>query len=657
MPQQYSITLASAPTSGAASTGTTGFDVISGLSHAITTSKMPGDIGSGVLLAAVNTICSFRLGPVSGGNAPFAADAYVDIGFKMRARVELPGSLPADFTINAHQMLDMNAPGFILYMSNYAGGLKIYLAQFSSGTNYQPIFDSIPYGEWMDIRLRVKRAASGVAELFINGALVGTVTGNFASLGQTMNWNFPALAGCAFEFAGPFYQWSGTDCQVDLRTDLQDPQDEITRYFVPNGDSRIHPDNRADGRDAYVTTVSGSPAYAYNTVSSGGNNPRQGFVTVTGAASVERRVYEGELQFNEGWAGLYLPMLYMPAGTTGTLSLYRDSRLLTQLALGNDLVSVDSVGVATFGAATRNGMAVLVGQSGELDVITANQSTTSVATPYISVANLPSWSRLGIRQPPNRWQFDTTIGASGFQMCGAILFNTLRVTGADSMVNGLATLTPLAAPDFQVGANIAASRYVNEVLAVPGVRPWAVARGGGRHCGFNLGRAGQTYAQWVTNVLTPLNNVRGGVKLCIFEGGINDIAGVTTLAGARTAIDTIASCDAQVLAWSKAKPGRSVVIGTIIERSLSTHWSGAPATGIVGVRLSAIRQANINRRAIFAQSNGTRHAFIDVGAIVRPENQAAMIDTGNPPHTTIAGSDLYFTTMVSGEASIRFARN
>lgn len=656
MPNQIKSTLAGAPTTGAASAGTAELAVVTGLTHSVTTSRLSGDIGSGVLVSGVGAACTFRIGPATGGTAPFAADEYCTISFKVRARVELPGSLPADSTINGHQLMGLNSPGFILYLTNIMSGLRFYLAQFVTGANYQPVYDSIPYGEWLEITLRIKKSAQGCAELFVNGANTSTVTGDFSALGATLLWNWPALAGCAWEFAGNFEQWSGTDYPIGLKNDVRDPLDEIQRYFVVYGDSRIHPDNVASGRDALVTTVSGSPAYTYQAVSTGGNNPRQAYVTVTGSGAVERRVYEGELDFSEGWAGLYFPMLYLPSGTTAFLDLYRDSYLLRRLELRNDAIYCNSAPVVTFSSAARNGLAIMVGQSGELDVIAADQTTTSVASPYVYTRAVQGWNQ-SYRYPPNRWQLETTLGASGFQACGAVFFNTLRVTGVDSMVAGLAFATPIPAPGYQVGSNITAARYLNEVLAIPGIRPFSVSRSGGRHCAFNLGRSGQTYAQWITNVVTPLSAIRGGVKLAIYEGGINDIGGVATLADAKTAVDNIANCDRQVLAWSKAKPGRRVVIGSIIERSLSTHWALSPANSVVGARLSAIRQANINRRAIFAPTVGARHAFIDVGGMIRPENHAAMIDTANPPHFTTAGCDLYYSNFSAGETAVTFDRN
>lgn len=647
------------PTSGAATggPGTSGLSVCSGFTHQLTTNRMSGAKSSSVLAGAIGTTCGFRIGGVSGAGALFDADPWATIRFKMRPRIELPGSLTTtEFFVNAFQFLNNNSKVIVYFTSRYQSGrsgFTVYTQNFvGGGVHYQPNYGAFPYNQWIEVSIRMKKAVDGVLELFFNRHRVSHARGDYSTFIANTPVNFPALPGIVWEVED-VEQWAGSDAPMAPLHELNSPIDDIQRLWAPYNDSRNHPEPTLPGSDALVTQVSGTSTYTYQAVSSSGSQSFQSMILVAGSGSVESREWNwNETPWFDGWAGFYLPMEYFPAGSTGSLALYRDNALLATIGLNQtaNQLTVGGTNYASFSSSVRNAICLAFSQKGELDVCTIDQSTLAV-TPYMFGANLPDLAQ-GLT--PNRVVLTSSVGASGVQHCSAVLTKTLRMIGVDSMTTGPTNTGPIAAPVFQVSANITGYKYLSDIHGVSAFSPWAEhSEFAGRPCAVTAGRAGQKLSEFVANQLPALAVMRGGVTLQLFEGGINDVAGVTTMAEAKATVDACYGYDSALKAWASAKAGRRLIMSTIIDRSLSGHWSGAPSSTIVGARLSAIRAINVNRRALFGSPGPSdRYSLADAAAMIRTQNHAAMIDTGNPPHFLEAGNVAYFGAVCAAEAAV-----
>lgn len=662
MPKQIEITGSGFTANGtAATTGTTGLAAVTGLTHQQTNRKLPSGSFVGVLASAENVACSFRLGPTSGTGSPFNLDEYVTFRFKMRLRVTLPGSLPANFgAMNATQVMNNNTK-FILYGTNNDSGILFWVQNFAGGGNWaQMSLPPIGYEQWVKVALRVKRGTAGgnngIAELFINGVRTSYARGDYSALTTTFAFNFPAFPAGIWEFDGPFQQWNGTDCPVneDETEFLSDARNGVYCGFSPINDSDYHVDASPSGLDGVVTQVSGTTTKTVNSVASGGVNPYITYRNLTGSGSVYRIDYplpDLTNVFTDSWLSAHFPLMYIPSGSQAQIKLMRGASVGLTLNIGTvaNQVTLSGVSQVPFVQANAMTLTLFMQNTGRLFVMSTDQTT------FPSNANgrttwgkqLPTWNSAAMGGYPDTVRVEFTLGASGAHLASMYLLRRLTGFGPDSITDGPASTYT---PTFTVGTNVMFNSYCMgcDGRAVPGIVPNGyLVPSQPLYYPVYLGRGGLKSVEFVTNVLPGLSEVEGGLELVYIEGSVNDITGATDIAGAKTVLDTVDSLDAQLQSWAAAFRGRYLTISTLMDRPLQTSWSGSPTTAIVGLRQAIIRGFNVKRRERFKPSLLSPCFLVDTASLEMFTLHDDYIDTVNPPHFTVAGNQAFYSNVMT----------
>jgi hypothetical protein len=648
-----SLTGAAWPTSGTATTGTTGLSSISGFTHVGSTDVPAGSGANGYLKGADNSGTTFR---IDGTGVPLQSGTEYCISFWFRA-ARTASALPANGTpdtcfvvssggtklrINHNIITTASAPGLCPQLDEFLTGGTTDGISSLGGAGY-PV---ISFDRWcrVDIYL-TKDAAVGVFALYVNGCLLqrasGLPTSGEITLGQLgAEWQIygGAVSGLRWEICAPIISYDALPSIRPLHT--LNPSTALVTQCHPVG---IINQTAGGFWNTAGTATATSTEYATS-----GLNPARKRVVYTGAASAtwSQTLIDqvGTLPFNSGgWATLVLPgLLFRGTSATGQIVVKTTggAALLTLDVTGGQLKLAAANKIA-WTQADRYVVAIHFSSSGSVKV-TINDATANNSATNGGSADLGAWT-------PQAIGVVTISGVLGSDALsqdadGVYVCKEFDAVGVDSLSQDVANaLTPSLSIPNHVGATYG---QFPESFAIPDA-PWRNRPSGQvrRFALFVIGRSGQSRTDLQNNVLANWTHTRGVCVVNIDGGSINDINAIDNSTAARdTIVATLAGQIVSMCTLILASTANRVWLTTMIPRVQGSTYT---ATELQGINLY-----NIQLRALArSQQVGGRLRFSDV-ALAQVGAEAAMFTGGDDTHFNATGDDTYATKMALLEAAL-----
>lgn len=348
MAVRTTVTGAAWPTSGAATTGTTGFSATSGLTHVGSTDIPVSSSATGYLESAENTAASFKLDSTAAGTSgvKYTVEFWlrcVRVNLDLPNRTNAETAFPISFTNGGTDYRIQystvksstnvrNLSGVIFYPRLISGGgsptAELLIGAGLSGGITRP---NLNFEKWVKIGIAITPGASGEFALYMNGQCMGkqttlnTTAQSTATL-DNFTFNLPALLDLKWQICGTIRSWDNTG----NTTLTQAPTANSSEFTSPsNYDLAFHwPARWADGTEGAAWkknsgTLPTSVPTNYSTAGTSNLASRQVF-TATGAqgAVLESTRSVGVLPYNaEGWATIYVRDILMTGSATSTAKI------------------------------------------------------------------------------------------------------------------------------------------------------------------------------------------------------------------------------------------------------------------------------------------------------------------------------------------------
>lgn len=648
MAQLQNITGAAWPTSGAASAGTVGIDTATGLTHVGTLDVPPGSTATGLLRGVSGAAVTFR---VDAAAVPLQADADHYVRWWARARRDQSVSLPADQTVGYWHTFSSGGTRLRLesYLKNNTTGMEGLAFRSTSfvggttrhlgGTAASASPAVVPFDTWCQFTLHLSKSATGVYELFMNGALVALISGidttnvsNFtlASLGSQWSISMPAFAGVIWEIGGPLESWNGSD--ISLRPNLNaTPGNDFCPY-------RLTCDFLDRAKGGFWETTGSTATPTSTDYASGGINPFRRYVAFSGAAASVGILtsYDqlGNPRYNEeGDFTLCFPMLYFPGTATGSVEIKTTggATLIKLDANGTNLVQGATV-LAPWTVGNRYALMIHLNRDGTARASLCDMTRATGSQRWWSV-DLAAWTPQNL----GKVVISCTLGASACHVDGCYAGQWIGTVGCDSMchanVNGMV-------PTYAATTHLA-DRLPHAIgfHAPPGaVWQW---RGYGlpHYCMLVVsGRTGQSRTAWDSDVRQYMQKSRGLMILVVDGGSINDLASVTDATTRDQQVtDLTAELERETELTDQAKC--RVWLWTQIRREQGSTYSPFANQGV------DLFNEQIRAHGKRLATNG-RVWISDPAA--RLTNHRQVFAAGDDTHPTSAGDDLIVRESVLG---------
>ncbi len=597
------VTGAAWPTSGSATTGTTGFSNLTGTWTHVGSADVPiGSPATGYIALAEGASGSFRL---DGTTVPFQTG--VDHWKRFWLYIKRGTSaLPADgTTMNMHDVVSAGTKLRSSIALQNSGTVydkfAVLASEFMTGGTAVNLSerDVLHFNTWNEITLHLLRdATDGRYEIYVNGVLVSgnkdvdTSTATIADADAKSQWtvNLGGLSGLQFRVAGPVSSWSDKDISVRPRYDLQAENSYRTKRF-------IHHLARPGYLHGLEFTYAGTATLTNTTYATGGVNPKYQRVVVSGSAGQTAQIMTiddlGSLPYNEqGWATVLFPDIYLPGtGTTCEFIIRNttDTGDVLRLTYDGTNLKHGSTVLPNFSKTARMGLAVHFHQSGQATYSLYDDSTfPSVPTWWSGV--LENWTP----QPLGKAGFSAVYGDTTFEVGSISVHSWLEVACCDSLTTGsTASVTPALQGGNHVTRELSFRQDGDSVPNSWKMRSLWVANtyagnGGWGRRGIDVmsGRSGLSRANWTTNVLAGMTYTRG-VVIWNFDGGsINDVGSSNSAGNIPTKIAALTSLLEQQIQMMLAN-GNQVVLSPMYRREQGTYTANDHA--IVNGYNAAIR--------------------------------------------------------------------
>jgi hypothetical protein len=647
------ITGAAWPTSGAASTATTGFNICTGLTHVGSTDIPAGSAATGYLTSAADTSCDFRI-DATASVIPNVGDTY---WVKFWARfVRTATSLPATGTLSGM----ITGPVVSIetrYEANIRSGEGLWtvlggvtpISQTRPlGPNYTgPI---IAYGEWVEMAFQVYRhATAGRYGIYVNGALAIAVENADTSTSPFTNWRvYLGHAGITTQICGPIRSCNDTDATIKAGTGAitiapQDVADDDIQLWALPGVL-----NRAGG---WWDTSSGTAANATVAVyASGGFVPNTYRYSIAAADELRMSRNVGTLTYNaRGWANFIFTGIYVP---TGTLSLKvmnaANTAALVQVDIASAELRQNGAKLADLLTTKRYQVIIHLSSTGAAKY-TLHNITDDFATGTVTVRTgaLANWTPGTVGQV----RMDAAPGATPIQVEGVGILKRFHACAFDSYTAGAyATVSPTMISTNHIWESLIGSSSAGQLSYAD---LWCGTQKGSpfRYDGSNgtaifprtyiavFGRSGNSLKNWSDNVLAITTHLRG-CRFC-FAPSVNDLGGTSAFASDAARDAKVAEVSGYIEAFTEQliAGGNEVLLYTM-PRLEGTSYD---ASKIVAINLL---NAEVRRIARERQTSDGLITLSDPAALTADHD--SLFATGDGVHMINAGDLAYALAMVKG---------
>lgn len=652
MPQITNITGAAWPASGAASAGTTGFNVATGLTHVASTNVPPGSVATGYLAGVADAAVTFRLDATT---VPVQAtgDHYWKRFWFLPKRTAT--ALAADGTETIFKNFTGGSFRFRV-RSNIAGRITLNFWNLGPGTaeTVQGVATTnldhlLRFDEWEELCVHVYRhATAGYVEWFVGGKLASRNhtwdTDALATTWQSMQFTFGAIAGVQW-ILGPASSWSGTDISMRPIAALTGANDDWSRWFTTHLHDRI-------GGDFATTTAGGATVASALYYGSGGFNPactRFSFGgTEAGTATAQTVDAVGTLPYDaSGWATLLFRQAMVPAGALALAARNEaDDADRIRLTVTGGKLKQGTTDIATIATNNRYAYGLHLNIDGRAAVTVMNLSGTFSAsgTPYASYP-LANWTPGAIGPVV----YAATIGASAIEVEGFQVCRRWTAPGPDSYAHAdHSNITPtMAGPQHIASAFCPAGTGLvatSQIDSLPGSASTFYQAGLERIVtGLPLGRSGCKISEFVTNALPGLTHTHN-LRLMLWPS-VNDLGTPATVltAAEQTAMVAAISANLETIIEQLVETGNTIWLCTGMRPEVG---------GVLGTysdtKLQVINRVNAEVRRL-----AKKH---QAGGRVQLSDPAAYVGVHGVLYTASDGVHMVSTGDVTAAAAIVASR-
>lgn len=649
------ITGASWPTSGTATTGSTGFNTVTGTWTHVGSADVPlGSVATGYLELASGAVGTFR---VDDATAPFTTGEDHWVKFFISPSRDLTKPAPLDsgvvdiltimdvidgggnklrlWTYTRNTPTTVGTPGLNLLPLEFTAGASTYVSLDGMGGTDSPAV--VPYDAWTEIVIHVRvHATDGRFGVYVNGVLVSEVTAfdstnvQITTADIKSDWSIQLgnIAGLKFRVAGPIQSWNGTDIPVRPRYDLEPSNSYQTKMFLHHATDTVYTQGR-------MFTYGGTATMTPTKYTTAAPNPNRRRIVISGTSGQTANIMTidalGVLPYNEdGWATVFFTDFYLPGtGTTCDFILRNTANTADVVRLtydGTDLKQGATVLKAGLTKTSRWKLAVHVNQNGTATFSLMDETSSPLTTQTYFSGPLDNWTPQDIGTAG----FAAVYGNSTFELGAISVHRWLEVGMLDSLsTGGISGLTPEAQGPAFVSAQFSQVADSDGIPNVWRLRNDWVARGfGRRNLAAQIGRGGLNRADWNTHVASGMTYARGVIVWNIDGGSINDVgSGTANQAAVDAKLVYMATNYDATIASVLASGANRMIVTTMIRRERGSFNT---------FDLLIIDGFNAIVRAR-AASNPTKLFLADVAGDIRP-HRPLFWDSGDDVHMGAVGN-------------------
>lgn len=657
------VTGAAWPTSGTATTGSTGFDTLTGTWTHVGSANVPaGSSATGYMELATGAIGTFR---IDSATAPFTVgeDHWVRFWVNPARDLAVP-QLPDSGFIDVLTLMDVSfnklriwayirnapttegTPGLALLPLESLPATSTSLSLDGQGSTDAPMV--VPYDTWTEIAFHIRvHAADGRWGLYVNGVAVledaafDTTSATIPTADIKAHWaiKLGGIAGLKFRVAGPVESWSGTDIPVRPRYDLEPGNSYQTKMFLHHYADTVYTQGRMfsySGTATQTPTVYTPPAAI---------NPRRRRMVVSGTVGQTAVITTidalGNLPYNEdGWATVFFTDFYLPGtGTTCDFILRNatDTADIIRITYdGTDLKQGSTIIKAAMAKTSRWKLALHLHTSGAATFSLIDETVASLTTQSYFSGPLANW----VPQSIGKAGFSAVYGTASFELGAISVHRWLEMAMLDSISTaGITGLTPEAQGPAFVSAQFS---QVSDSNGIPNIwrlrHEWVVRGYGRRGISALIGRGGLNRAAWNANVLSGMTYARGVLLWNIDGGSINDVgSGLADQAAVDAKVVYMAANLNATLTGMLASGANRVLLTTMVRRERGS-FNAFDLLAIDGFNTAIRAQAQANPLKIF---------LADVANEIAP-HRPLFWGPGDDVHPSAWGGYVIATRMIRG---------
>jgi len=630
---------ASWPSSGTASTATTGLVALSGtgITHVSSTDVPPGSLATGYIKA--NESAAITVGVDAAGSVFSGTNYYhIEVWCKFV-------QITVDSGTN-HRIIDVNGNGnrTLISTNSTGGGHNLFQSVISGGGTVTNLVGAatgtagiVPLNRWTKIGIAVdSTTGNGSIKLYVNDMLVSTQTGiNYTGnndLGEIASPAFK-IHGCETQISGPIRSYDADPNQVPMTRTVKDG-DRLRKAFSVFA--------AGFGGGANWPSVSLTSMTVANVqYATSGTNPLRSYLNFTPSGTGSSNVTSvplGVLPYNpSGWCSIVFPMTRLTGTGVNTIAFRNtadDADIFTAVITATT-VTVNGVLVATYTSGNRVTLVLHPRSTGRLHATVFDQ-TNSGTSQYAWSADCGSWTAQEIGPVVQRL---TAVDAVA-QIDGLYTCDYLDVVGIDSLsMANVASLSPEYA-------------FLNRVARYFGgfgdheVVPNSPFQRDDRGVSFAViaGRTGRNSTNFDQLCNAFLQHSRAVRMVRVDGGSINDLTGV--ISGNRLTATATWQAELTRFVSQAVINGNRVWLSTMIRREQGTYT--ALQNREIDTRNGFVREL---ARAYQRTLNGVNLIELtDVAKLL--EDHVTYFTAGDNVHFNAAGEADYIAKMVANTSSV-----
>jgi hypothetical protein len=510
------ITASNWPTSGTATTATTGLATLTGTSlvHVGSLDVPEGSQANGYVEGGLDA--SLTVGIDSFANAYAAGNRYSQTFW---FRYVKTGTTTVG---NNARLLDANGDGTRVILNTWAFdtgvnfGISISTgtgtSQNLSGQGASANAPYIPFDQWTQVTLDVDLTVGNAAiRFYINGMLVGQATElsttGTASLAEVVALVLRA-SGCKVQICGPFTSDNNAANTIKPLIRLRDQDTKLTAAMLPM--------SFVGSRGcAWTFTSASATTTRANYSTSGTANPARTRQVLGGSGPATfESIPIGALPYNNhGWCTIAFPHLaLLGSGSTMEIAVRNaanDADLLTLTCDGTNILQGATV-LAPFNRTSRYAVLLHLSSDGKASITITNLSISGQQ--YLWSARLANWSPANIG--PLQIRVNVASGDAP-EIDGAYICRYCDLLGVDSLSHANVIIS---SPNL-AGFNHVALRFptrLQDIRQVPGSINYDNSDFSQQ--GVVIGRSGQSLKFWWVNVGQYMTHTRA-VRVIFLDGG------------------------------------------------------------------------------------------------------------------------------------------
>lgn len=520
------ITAAAWPTSGTATTVTTGLATLSGTSlvHVGSADIPAGSIANGYVEAASNTVLTVGINSLATALA--AGNRYSQTFWVRFVRT---GAITSGFN---QRYLDMNGDGVRVLLSTWNNGelgMNASMSVISGGGTVRNLWGQgssgsnpfIPYDKWTQFTLDIDLTVGAAAIRFlVNGMIVTQCTAipttGTANLAECVTMALQAT-GAKVQICGPFTSDNNETNTIVPLLNLRDSSTKLTKCSLPMSFLSTR-------GSAWSASLSGVTATRTDYAASGVGPRRHRQVLSGNGTATIKSIPIGDLPYNaHGWCTIAFPMLLLAGSGASTFVVSvrnaADSANLIELTCNGTNILQGSTVLAPFNRTSRYAVLLHFSNDNKAAITVINQTLTSPQ--YVWSAQLTGWTTQAI----GGLQILATVATGDSpEVDGAFVSRYCDLVGIDSLSHGpTASLSPVLAAPNRISKNF--PNWLQEDRMIPG----CIGYDDTEHtqAGIIIGRSGGSMRAFWENAVQHMRFTHA-VRLTMVDGGsINDLTGVS----------------------------------------------------------------------------------------------------------------------------------